>query len=260
MRSYYMLRPIRTEDSSLQPDQLTTTSATAPKARSATDHAVPAWRRALLAWPLLLLGIHGCTDLSKSSISAVKLAVHHAPRVEPTATEVAAKPYFQLEATSPDGSAVLILGNVDGHREAWYGAHQVVVFIEHGRIVQTVGLSQNLDGLRLPADDPFAHGLQTLATPVNYSFDKDWSPGYRYGVQVDARLIPAGREQISILGTTHQVLRVDEQINVPIAHLRATNHYWVDPQDGFVWKSEQQVAPGLTLQLVQLRPYREQQR
>ena len=185
--------------------------------------------------------------------------MHRRPHVEPTATGVAAKLYYQLEAISPQGSAVLILGNLDGHREAWYGTHQVVVFIEHGRVVQTVGLTQNLDGLQLPAIDPFARGLQTLTTPVDYSFDADWSPGYRYGVHVDARLIPAGSEQITILGTTHQVLRVDEQISAPAAQYRAINHYWVDPQDGFVWKSEQQVVPGLTLKLLQLRPYREKQ-
>lgn len=253
---------MKDEDSGLPLDQLTTiTKAAMSDAGSATARAVHDPRRHgfLLAWPLLLLGLHGCTDLSHSAIDTMKLATQRQVSAEPTAAEVAAKPYYQLEVTSPQGRAVMILGNLDGHREAWYDAHHAVVFIEHGRIVQTVGLEQNLDGLQLPGNDPFARGLQTLRAPVDYSFSMDWSPGYRYGVHVDARLIPAGSEQITILGNAHQVLRVDEQINAPAAHYRATNHYWVDPQDGFVWKSEQQVAPGLMLQLVQLRPYREQQ-
>lgn len=218
---------------------------------------MPAWRRLLFAWPLLLLGVHGCSDLSRSSISTMKLAMHGRPQVQPSAAEVAARPYYQLLATSPQGSAVLILGNLDGRRQAWYGSHGVVVFLEHGRVVQTGGLGQNLDGLQLPADDPFARGLHTLTAPVTYRVDTDWSPGYRYGVPVDATLTPAGHERISILGTTRDVLRVDEQLSAPALHYRARNHYWVDPRDGFIWKSEQQVAPGLTLQLVQLRPYRE---
>lgn len=246
----------------MPPDQLTNTARLAtPKTRSVTDRTTTSrrWRKLLFAWPLLLLGVHGCSELSRSSVDAVKLAMHRHPHVEPTAAEVAAKPYFQLQATSPDGSAVLILGNLDGQREAWYGSHQVVIFIEHGRLVKTVGLSQNLDDVHLPADDPFDRGLQTLSVPVSYSYSKDWSPGYRYGVRVDATLTPAGHEQITILGTSHPVLRVDEQISVPAMHYRATNHYWVDSRDGFIWKSEQQVAPGLSLQLVQLRPYREKQ-
>jgi hypothetical protein len=217
------------------------------------------WCVFLLTWSLLLPGLFGCTDLSRSSADAVKLVVHPHSDAPPDAATVAAKPYYQLEAIGPQGSAVLILGNIDGNRQAWYGAHQVVVFLEHGRVVKTAGLSQNLDGMQLPANDPFVRGLQNLVAPLDYSRSEDWSPGYRYGVHVDAKLIPARREQLTILGTTHPVLRVDEQISAPAAHYRATNHYWVDPQDGFVWKSEQQVAPGLKLTLVQLRPYREKQ-
>jgi hypothetical protein len=220
---------------------------------------VAGWCRRLLAWPLLLLALQGCTDLSRSSIDTLKLAIHHRAQVAPTAAEVAARPYFQLQVSSADGSAVLILGNVDGVREAWYGAGQVAIFIEHGRIVKTIGLSQNLDGVQLPGDDPFARGLQTLSAPTSYRMRSDWSPGYRYDVAVDATLTPAGHEQINALGTTRAVRRVDEQLSAPALHYRATNRYWVDPRDGFIWKSEQHVAPGLTLQLLQLRPYRGEQ-
>lgn len=243
----------------MHPDQLTAITK-APDAGAAVVRAkyLRRWHGFLLAWPVLL-GLHGCTDLSSSAIDTMKLLTHRHAHIEVTAAEVAAKPYYQLEVTSPQGSAVMILGNLDGHREAWYDANHAIVFIEHGRVVQTVGLAQNLDGLQLPANNPFARGLQTLTMPVHYSFNMDWSPGYRYGVHVDARIVPAGSEQITILGVPHNVLRVDEQLSAGAAHYRATNHYWVDPQDGFVWKSEQQVAPGLMLQLVQLRPYREQQ-
>lgn len=215
------------------------------------------WRRGWLLWPLLLLGVHGCTQLSRSTADAVKLSVHGKTSVEPTAAEVAAKPYYQLEVSGPDGTAVLILGNVDGQRQAWYGSHHVVVFTEYGRVVKTSGLSRNLDELQLSGNDPFVQGLQNLATAVTYQRREDWSPGYRYGVPVKATLSPASHTVIDILGTSHRVLQVDEQLEAPAAHYRATNHYWIDPQDGFVWKSEQSIAPGLTLTLVQLRPYRE---
>lgn len=211
----------------------------------------------LLGLALLFLAVTGCTDVSRSSFDAVKLAVHPHPKLAITAEEVAAKPYYQLEATGPHGTAVLILGNVDGMRQAWYGARGVVIFIEHGRVVQSAGLDQNLDDVQLPANDPFLHGLQTLRVPLDYRFAVDWSPGYRYGVPINARLIPMGTEPVNILGITRQLLRVDELLDVTALHYRATNRYWVDPRDGFVWKSVQQIAPGLSLQLVQLRPYRE---
>lgn len=214
------------------------------------------WPRALTLLPLLLLG--GCSNLSRSSYDSLKLALHGRPAVHPTAATVAAKSYFQMQATGPDGSAVLILGNLDGARQAWYGTHGVIVFIEHGRVVQTGGLRTNLEGVRLPTDDPFARGLNKLSAPLQYRMSADWSPGYRYGVPIEATLKPAGRERIDILGQSHEVLRVDEQVASPSLDYRATNHYWVDPRDGFIWKSEQHVAPGMDLILVQLRPYRGQ--
>lgn len=236
------------------------------------DHPVttrspqPAFRRAVacpslsgvLRWGMVLaaVALAGCTAVSSSSADAVKLVIDRHRHHEPTAAEVAARPYYQLEATTPDGHAVLILGNLDGPRQDWYGSNGVVVFLEHGQVVQTAGLAQNLDGLRQPAGNPFARGLQHLSAPVDYVRQEDWSPGYRYGVPVHARLTPAGSDQLTILGQTRNVLRIDEQVDAPAAGWHATNHYWVDPTDGFVWKSVQQVAPGLAITLVQLRPYR----
>jgi hypothetical protein len=207
-------------------------------------------------WPLAMLGMTGCTTLSSSTFDMMKLtARNHLPN-EPTAAQVDAIPYAQLEAKTAQGHAVLILGYVDGSREAWYGKQSVVVFTEYGRVVQTTGLAMNLDGVHLPVNDPFARGLQTLTAPLDYERTEDWSPGYRYGVTIEARLIPLGHSEITILGKTHHIVRVDEQIRASAAGFHAVNHYWVDANDGFIWKSEQHVAPGLTLTLVALRPYR----
>ncbi|MEY2149722.1 YjbF family lipoprotein [Rhodanobacter sp. 115] len=205
---------------------------------------------------LLVTVLAGCTAVSSSSVDAVKLVVQQHRDHSPTAAEVAARPYYQMQASTREGHAVLILGNVDGAREDWYGSHGVVVFLKHGQVVQTAGLSQNLDGLHQSPDNPFARGLQHLNGPLDYVRHEDWSPGYRYDVVVQARLVPAGTEQLTILGQTHTVLRVDEHLSAPAAHYRATNRYWVDPVDGFIWKSVQQVAPGMAITLVQLRPYR----
>ncbi|WP_225561703.1 YjbF family lipoprotein [Rhodanobacter sp. DHB23] len=198
----------------------------------------------------------GCTPVSSASVDAVKLLVNQHRHQAPTAATVAALPYYQLAASTRDGHAVLILGNVDGAREDWYGSHHVVVFLEHGQLTGTAGMPQNLDGLHQPADNPFIRGLQHLSAPVEYTYTVDWSPGYRYGVPVHARLTPAGSAQLDILGQSHDVLRIDEELDAPAAGWHATNHYWVDPADGFVWKSVQQVAPGYPITLVQLHPRR----
>ena len=157
---------------------------------------------------------------------------------------------------SPGGEAILILGSVEGDLEGWYGRQGTAVFLRDGVVVRTVGLPQNLDATRWPASDPFAAGLQTLHAPMEDSRVLDWSPGYRYGVGVRGQLIPAGTERVDILGTVHALRRVDERVDDRAAGFKGTNHYWVDPADGFIWKSHQLIAPGLALDLTVLRRYR----
>lgn len=210
-----------------------------------------------MAMGLVTLLSGGCTTVSLGSLDALKQAVDHRTSVHPTAASVAAQPYFQLQVSSHDGEAVMILASVQGANLGWYGADGQAVFLRHGLLVKTLGLTQNLDAVLLPKEDPFASGLQHLQRPLTYTRVMDWSPGYRYGVQAQAQLLPGAMENVEILGTVHRLRRVDEHVRSTQADLDVVNRYWVDPVDGFIWKSRQYVAPGLSLELIQLRPYRE---
>jgi hypothetical protein len=206
----------------------------------------------LLALSLLA----GCSAVSRGSLETVRLAVH-GDKVSPTAASVAATPYFQLQVNTPAAQAILILANVETGRLGWYGGGHDIVFTRDGLVVKTVGLPQNLDDSAFAANNPFQAGLQHLHAPLDYTRRMDWSPDYRYGVVVQAHLQPKSLEDIEILGTVHRLQRFDEELVVPALGTRMTNHYWVDPADGFIWKSKQYVAPGFPLELIQLRPYRE---
>jgi hypothetical protein len=210
-----------------------------------------------MAMGLVTLLSSGCTTVSLGSIDTLKQAVAGGTAVHPTAASVAAQPYFQLQVSSHDGEAVMILASVQGAWLGWYGTDGQAVFLRHGLLVKTLGLTQNLDTLLLPQEDPFAAGLQHLQQPITYTRVMDWSPGYRYGVQAQAQLSPKAMEDVEILGTVHHLRRIDERVRSTEAGLDVTNRYWVDPVDGFIWKSRQYAAPGLPLELIQLRPYRE---
>jgi hypothetical protein len=203
---------------------------------------------------LILTLLAGCSSVSRGSLETVGLAAR-GHKVEPTAASVAAVPYYQLQVNAPAGEAILILAKVAQGRLGWYGGGHDIVFTRDGLVVKTVGLSQNLDEVSLPADNPFHAGLQRLRGPLDYTRRMDWSPGYRYGVVVQAHLQPKGLEDVEILGTVRKLRRIDEQLSAPEAGVHMINHYWVDPADGFIWKSRQYVAPGFPLELIQLRPY-----
>ena len=199
----------------------------------------------------------GCTAVSLGSVDSIRQAVSGGTTEHPTAASVAATPYYQLQVDAPGGEAIMLLASVQGDLQAWYGQDGQAVFLRHGVLVRTVGLEANLDHVAFDGGDPFASGLQHVQAPISYRRVLDWSPGYRYGIAATAQLEPKGVENVEILGQVRQLRRYDEHVRAERAHFDVTNRYWVDPVDGFIWKSRQHVAPGQTLELIQLRPYRE---
>ncbi|MGO4703728.1 YjbF family lipoprotein [Dyella sp. 2RAB6] len=190
-------------------------------------------------------------------MDTIRQAVGGGTAVHPTAASVAAEPYYQLLVDAPGGEAVLLLASVQGDLQGWYGQDGQAVFLRHGVLIRTVGLEANLDHVAFDGGDPFAAGLQHVQAQVEYRRVLDWSPGYRYGIAATAQLEPKGIENVEILGQMHRLRRYDERVRADGAHFDVTNRYWVDPADGFIWKSRQHVAPGQALELIQLRPYRE---
>ncbi len=204
----------------------------------------------------LVLAVAGCSTLSEASIASIGRLIHPpTSSVNPTPASVAAKPYYQLEASSREGEALLILGNIDHGREAWYDAGNGILFLRHGVLTKSWNMAPDILATQLPADSPFRRGLQHLTAPVKTTRSMDL-PGYRYGVTATSTLTPAGIHEVTILGRTHRLMQVDEHIRAPAVDFVADNRYWVDPSDGFVWKSRQTIPGGLTLTLTELRPYR----
>ena len=179
-------------------------------------------------------------------------------KLELTRDEVMARPYYQLRLDSPWGPAVMSLGRVENDSEYWATSSGQVLVLEHGLVRRTVGFPQSLEGIRfVEGPDPFAIGLHRLEDGARVSRELDWMPGYLHGVRVHSSFTRKGLESVEILGEVHTLLRVDEHLKAAKADFSATHHYWVDPQDGFIFVSVQQPLPGMTLRITQLRPYRE---
>lgn len=177
-------------------------------------------------------------------------------------SEVMQRPRYQLRIDSPFGSALMILAQVEGHTQYWVTSTHQVLVIEHGLIRRVTGFPENLEGTRfLPQGDtphdPFAAGLHRITAARSAVREIDWMPGYRYGVRVESTFQHIGLEEHDILGERRRLLRIDETYRANGTDFAGTNRYWVDPDDGFVFISEQTLLPKLALRLTQLRPYRE---
>jgi len=58
-----------------------------------------------LALLLIVAVLTGCTTLSLSNLDSLKQAIRHRPTLAPTAAEVAARPYYQMLASTQEGDA-----------------------------------------------------------------------------------------------------------------------------------------------------------
>lgn len=185
------------------------------------------------------------------------------PTVSTSSADILARPYFQQRLQSPWGTALLVLGRTQGSQEFWATSSGQVLVVEHGLIRRTTGLPQTLEGTRFLGPDPFAAGLHTLPDGSHSRRELDWAPGYRYGIQVRSRFRRHGLEAVTLprnLGSPRLLLRIDEELEASNARFSVTNRYWVDPDDGFIYKSRQYLAPHLPVTLTQLRPYRREPR
>lgn len=96
----------------------------------------------------LLLG--GCSDWAKSVAETARRVAHPSPAL-PSPEEVLARPYYQMQVDQGRHAAVLVLGNVDGDREAWYSGDGVILFLRHGLLVKSSGMrGANVEGTELP--------------------------------------------------------------------------------------------------------------
>ncbi|WP_449467083.1 YjbF family lipoprotein [Stenotrophomonas humi] len=201
---------------------------------------------------LFLAAMSGCSAIGKSSVQAVGLAIQGAPDVQATADDVAANRFPQIKVTGPSGGAILVLGNLDDGRQAWYSSERSIVFLRDGVVVATHGGNPELRQMTIIGANPF-HDLRQLKPGTQVERRYDVMPGHRYGMRVTGALQMQGREPVQILGRTRELLHVRERLSG--SGWKRDNHYWVDPANGFIWKSVQAIAPDTHLEIVQLKPY-----
>ena len=200
----------------------------------------------------------GCNPLMSASLNNLKAAVVGPDEVDVTPAEVAGVNYPQLKLTTPSGSGVLALVREREDLQFWVASGKQVLLLRDGLAVRSIGLGLegDLDGTRLSDDSPFKTGLHQVADGFTTRRWIDLYKGQQVGVSVSSRFSRRATQTLEILNKEYTVLRVDEQIDAPAIGLRATNHYWVDPRDGFILQSEQQLTTQLRVKVVQLTPGR----
>lgn len=177
--------------------------------------------------------------------------------VDVTRADLNAVPYAMIALRIEDSPPAFVVPVADnGGYLVYQDTARRAVVMHGGLITATHGLGHDLDALAHEREDPVA-----VPTPL-----PEW-PGsilrsYRFAVQgTDGYQIAVGctfergvRETIEIVELTFEVVRIVETCSNP--RRTFTNTYWVDPDSGFIWRSQQWVGPNLEPMMIDIiRPY-----
>ncbi|KAA8999581.1 YjbF family lipoprotein [Stenotrophomonas cyclobalanopsidis] len=212
--------------------------------------------RAALAAPVVLaLLLTGCTTASRATADSIRQLVR--PKATYSAQKVLTTPYPQADLTTPDIRGLIVLGYLDDGQQAWIAGRDAVFNLSSTGLVLSV-YKQDAQYSVSIADDSIFSDLRRAqdGSKVLRRFDRTSS--FAMGVEVAGTVHSKGEDTVNILGTTRTLLRFDEKMIG--GDMNATNSYWVDPNDGFIWKSRQYLAPGYPVDLVHLKPYRPERR
>lgn len=153
---------------------------------------------------------------------------------------VAKLPYASIAAKVGDlPRGLLALGRIDGNDQYWVSSNRIALVTRRGRLIKTVGLGQNLRDSRTEGEDPLALAPHRLTGPARHVRHLDLSDPEYYDLIVDSVLTPVGPEKITILEIEFDSILLTERNSARTLNWRFENRFWVDPGDGFVWRSIQ---------------------
>ena len=164
-------------------------------------------------------------------------------KVRVTRQQAAAIPYATMGFIQDGGNEnMVILGTDQGGEQLWTSAAKVVIVTRDGRIARTLGLDHDLSGMTarggvLPP--PSA----ALNAPFTSTRLQDYPEMDMYGVIVSCSARAAGRQTVKILGQPIATMRVDESCRARKPEWSFTDSYWVDTDNGRVWRARQHIHP-----------------
>ncbi|MBT3533597.1 MAG: YjbF family lipoprotein [Rhodospirillaceae bacterium] len=196
--------------------------------------------------PSLFLG--GCINspIIGNAFDVAKAQVFGYPDLPLRRSTIAKLPYASMTARVGEGpQALLLLARSQGDEQHWIsGLDRSVLALRGGRVVKTFGFPENLKDTRADSIDPVDRLLHKLTQPIHHTRYLDLDVGPHYGLVIDSVFESLGPRKLRIVELDFDTILVRERNVARTLNWRFENLYWVDPADGFVWKSTQTIARG----------------
>ncbi|MEM9060937.1 MAG: YjbF family lipoprotein [Pseudomonadota bacterium] len=176
----------------------------------------------------------------------------------PTRAELNEVPFATIAVSIEDSPRTFVVPLADnGGYLIYQDAFRRGIVMRGGLITATQGLSYNLSAVKHDLDDPVIapRALSRWPESIFRNYQFALSGGARdFQITVACSYRPGTPERIEIIELFFDTIRVEEVCSNTVREFR--NTYWVDPNSGFIWKSEQWIGPRqqpMTVEII--RPY-----
>jgi hypothetical protein len=200
---------------------------------------------------LILTLTSACSGTYRAYYQTFKIALAAQKGAEKTFTEVQQSTVDLISVkrgAQPD--AILALAYIESGQHKWVSADHSMLVIENGRIIRSLGLTDNLLYLSNTKNDPLRHLPNILKDPPQKQI---WSriadrTGDEYGYPIESSFSRAQKKTIEALGLNIETVSFSETVNykAPSNYLRPQNNwknqYWF-AKNGELIKSIQKFSP-----------------
>ena len=195
-----------------------------------------------------LLALSACSGTYNSYLDTLKLAFTTPEDVNLTLQQVReARSDLMYVRHGERSVAAMALLRLEGGQHKWVSADNALLIMEQGRIVRTVGFSNDLLYLSNTQADQIRQP-QAINPTTEWLRLADWQNG-EYGYALRSRFTVTPDQPLAFFGHRLNTIRITEQVSYqsPANYVRTDNswqnEFWFDSTSGTLIKSEQQLAP-----------------
>ena len=165
--------------------------------------------------------------------------------------------YASLMASINDGQeSILILAYDDNDKLTWVSADNTKIIMKYGKVVETIGLNNNINTINFPNVNSIFQYLQSNKFYDTNYFVQFSNPFTKLlSVKSTFKIEDITEFSHSITKKIDRVFLIKEEVTIDQISWSYTNYYWVTAE-GDTLRSKQMIAPSVKLRFEVLKRYK----
>jgi hypothetical protein len=162
-------------------------------------------------------------------------------------SEAAQLPYAVMQVSLNQNHNILMpLGHMSGNELKWYSQDRFGFTTNSGRVTQVYNVQSELSSIKTNALwKRFELPSFALNQRVKLPIELDFLSLNRFAVKGTLTIEGVAFEERVLWGFPVQLLRIEEQVQIPSMNYDYTNIYWKDTKTNFIWESIQKWGPNV---------------